>query len=163
MSGSVDVVMETSHLREYVIRPTLEYLGLWSESAENLLLGTAAQESHMGKYLVQLGGPALGIYQIEPATHTDVYESYLKYKQELKNKVESLLTTALFKEQNLIFNLAYSSAICRVIYYRKPASLPDADDVEGLAQYWKKHYNTVLGAGTVGEFIANYNHYVLAR
>jgi hypothetical protein len=49
-------------LRQYVIRPTLQRLGLWSLAAENLLLGTAAQESKLGYYLHQLEGPALGLY-----------------------------------------------------------------------------------------------------
>lgn len=61
-------------LRLYVIRPTLEKIELWSEAAENLLLGTTAQESHMGTYIKQVGkGPALGIYQMEPATHKDIW------------------------------------------------------------------------------------------
>lgn len=153
--------MDSSHLREHVVGPILEHIGLWSQAAENLVLGTAAQESHMGEYLVQLGnGPALGIYQIEPATHDDIYRSYLNYKPPLRSKVTSLLTKELTKKHNLVFNLAYSTAICRVIYYRVPASLPDSGDVHGLAEYWKKYYNTVSGAGTVQEFIENYNKYV---
>ena len=38
------------HLREYVIRPTLYKLDLWSKSAENLLIGTIAQESQGGYF-----------------------------------------------------------------------------------------------------------------
>ena len=41
--------------------------------AIDLLMGTCAQESHMGTYLRQLGGgPALGIFQMEPFTFLDL-------------------------------------------------------------------------------------------
>lgn len=152
--------MKTSHLREHIVRPTLQYLGLWSRSAENLLLGTAAQESRMGHYLVQVRGPALGIYQIEPTTHEDIYNSYLNYKDELREKVIHFLAMNISSEKNLVFNLAYSTAICRIVYYRIPVSLPKYNDVDGLAQYWKKYYNTPLGRGTVTEFVNNYNKYI---
>jgi hypothetical protein len=30
----------------------------------------------------------------------------------------------------------------------------------GMADYWKQHYNTPLGRGTVEEFISNYQRHV---
>lgn len=150
-------------LQLYVIRPTLKAIGLWSESAENLLLGTAAQESQLGRYLTQVRGPALGIYQIEPATHLDVWNSFLKYNAKLASKVEQLLSPANSKKKDeaLITNLAYSTAIARIIYFRISKSLPAANDVKGLAEYWKKYYNTPLGKGKIEEFIENYEEQVL--
>ena len=63
--------MNAKDLREDVVRPVLKVMDKWSEAAENLVLGTAAKESAMGQDLRQRGGgPALGIYQMEPATHT---------------------------------------------------------------------------------------------
>jgi len=38
--------------------------------------------------------------------------------------------------------------------------LPNAEDIEGLAHYWKKYYNTVYGSGKVEEFVNNYKKYV---
>jgi len=145
-------------LREHVIRPTLTQIGLWSVAAENLLLGTCAQESLMGRYLKQRrNGPALGIYQIEPKTHEDVIKNYLQYRKPLAKKIFSLGKPY---DQSLIFNLAYSTAIARVIYYRIPKPLPDADDVEALAKYYKQHYNTEAGKATPEQFIYNYKRYV---
>ena len=74
-------------LKFKIIIPTLQFIGLYSESAVNLLLGTAAQESHMGTYLTQIKGPALSIYQIEPKTHADIWKNYLSYRLDLKGKV----------------------------------------------------------------------------
>lgn len=155
--------MLASHLRDYVIKPILIYLGnkYYSESAVNLLLGTAAVESNLGKYLHQINGPALGIYQIEPNTYYDIRKNYLHYHYELRYKINQLLITIFNRKKNLVFNLAYATAIARICYYRFAESLPNYDDVEGLANYWKKYYNTKLGKGTVEKFIDNYNELVL--
>lgn len=148
--------MIATQLRDLVIRPTLKHIGMWSEAAENLLLGTIFQESAGGKYIKQLGtGPALGIYQIEPDTNADVWNNYIEYRVTLWDKVAMLMTGEDDKHQ-LVTNLSYQTAIARLIYYRAPFALPDANDINGLAHYWKQHYNTVLGAGTVEEFIHNF-------
>lgn len=150
-------------LRLLVIRPTLEKIGLWSQAAENLLLGTAAHESLMGHYLRQQKGPALGIYQIEPQTHQDVWHHYLNYRKAMAGPIKQLVNSAsdIPEDNELIINLAYATAIARIIYYRAPEKLPEADNVEGLASFWKKHYNTVAGKGSENEFITHYQQYVI--
>lgn len=150
-------------LARYVIGPTLELIGLYSLAAERLLLGTAAQESHLGTYLHQINGPALGIYQIEPATHRDVWDNFLTYRADLASKVRGLASQHWFDadpDGELVRNLAYSTAIARLCFYRQKEPLPDANDIPGMARYWKQHYNTAHGAGTVMEFIDNYRNRV---
>jgi len=172
-----------NELKELVIIPTLQYLEMNSESAVNLLLGTAAQESQLGKYLKQIKGPALSIYQIEPRTHEDTWKNFINFRSELKDKMISLLcgncigntvvksdgTTRLSKHVNfsnewfnlnLVGNLFYATAIARLIYYRVPESLPDFSDVVALARYYKKYYNTVGGKATESQFVYNYTKYV---
>ncbi len=150
-------------LLNQVIRPVLESLGMGGESAENLLLGTAAHESLMGHYLKQECGPALGIYQVEPNTHADIYNNYLCYHPVIKERVErfSMNTSILGREVEIIGNLQYATVITRVIYYRVAEKLPDADDLDGLAKYWKKYYNTELGKGTIEDFKYHYKEFVL--
>ena len=136
-----------------VIRPALEKLGLWSTAAEELVLGTAIVESSL-IYLRQHGdGPALGLWQVEPATHDDLYANYLSYRQELSARLMELRAPALSMEENLASNLMYGAAVCRLCYYRQPGALPEAGDLEGQAAFWKQHYNTPLGAGTVGKYM----------
>jgi len=148
-------------LREVVIRPTLKKLNLWSEAAENLLLGTAAQESQMGRYLRQINGPALGPYQCEPATLEDVWENYLVYHGDLAGEVMKMMAAHYSRTQQLAWNLKYATAIARIHYLRVPSALPPADDIPALAEYWKMHYNTQAGKGTVEEFIKSYTAMVL--
>jgi len=136
-----------------VIRPALEKLGMWSTAAEELVLGTAIVESSL-IYLRQHGdGPALGLWQVEPATHDDLYANYLSYRQELSALLMELRAPALSLEENLASNLMYGAAVCRLCYYRQPEALPEAGDLEGQAAFWKQHYNTPPGAGTVGKYM----------
>lgn len=157
--------INVKQLRELIIIPTLYYLDLYSASAVNLLLGTCAQESQMGTYLKQNGGVALGIYQIEPATHRDIIERYLYLpdKQELRERTMRIISQINQygnPEQDLIFNLRYATAIARIKYLMASDPLPEADDVMGLANYYKIWYNTANGKGTVYQFIENYKRYV---
>ena len=128
-----------------------------SAAAVNLLLGTAAQESRTGKYIYQLNdGPALGIFQMERNTETDIWENYLKYNE---NLAYSLLKVCGYEEipiNALEGNLIYQICMARIHYFRVPQALPDSHDIAGLAAYWKKYYNTHLGAGTIEEFKKNY-------
>ena len=154
----------------FVIRPTLHKLGLWSPAAENLLVGTALTESGL-RALVQDGGPgfaggsaevsgpALGVYQIEPATHRDVLANFLEFRLGLAHRIGELRARAPDPDEQLVTNLAYATAVCRVIYYRRPEPLPEAQDVEGLAAYWKQPFNTPRGAGTVTRFVAAYREH----
>lgn len=155
--------IKKSDLLEHIIRPALDNLGMEGEAAENLLMGTAAHESLMGHFLKQDGGPALGIYQIEPDTHADLYDHFLSYRPGLQERVDLVCRgrVTFVREKELVSNLIYATTIARLIYYRVAEKLPDADDLSGLARYWKKYYNTELGKGTVEDFKHHYKDFVL--
>ena len=154
-------MLDPKEFRRHVIRPSLVHLELWSSAAEVLLLGTAIVESNLRWLVQKKGGPGLGLYQIEPATHKDIWETYLtkETKNKLKAKVIWLTSRAPLNEQ-LVSNLAYATAVARIIYWRKPNALPEIEDVAGLAKYWKKHYNTHLGAGKEEDFIKKLTPYL---
>jgi len=154
------LAIHTLQLRDLIVRPVLEEMKLWSQAAENLVLGTAAKESLMGRYLKQYPtGPALSIYQMEPATHDDILKNFLKYRPHYL----AMLTKYSMKIESgvLVYNLAYATAMCRLHYLREKTPLPAADDIPGLADYWKRFYNTPEGKGTVEEFIKTYRRFVL--
>lgn len=131
---------------------------VYSEDAVNLLLGTAAQESDFGEYIRQLGGgPARGIFQIEPETFNYLL-NYIKSKGILE-RVKSICNCQNLISDSLEYNLKLSIIFCRLRYYVINEALPT--DLTGYARYWKKYYNTYLGAGTEEQFINNYKKYVL--
>lgn len=150
-------MLDPEQFRKHVIRPTISRMSLWSPSAENLLLCTATAESNL-QYLIQLGGgPALGLFQMEPQTHDDIWRSWLRYRSaEFRNKIHNFRTLpgSAPVAGEMVGNLYYASVMCRLHYRRVPSQLPRFDDREGLAAYWKQHYNTVMGKGTVEGFIA---------
>jgi hypothetical protein len=147
--------MNLADMRNCIIRPTLKTVGLWSPSAENLLLGTMLVESG-GEFLKQHPGPALGLYQCEPATHQSI-KDYLNIKRNsiLKDKVlTSCYMSVLPPDDALVWNLRYATLISRLVYYRSPVKLPDASDAIGLATYHKTIYNTSLGKTNVDSSVS---------
>lgn len=137
------------------LKPEIKY----SLHAENLVLGTGAQESAYGKYTKQIGGgPALGKFQMEPETHNDIWKNFLKYKPRLAKLILEIsgLNEPDFKD--LETNDTYACAMCRVHYFRVKEPIPTT--LNGYAYYWKQYYNTPKGKGTISEFINNYLKYV---
>lgn len=131
----------------------------YSLHAENLVLGTGAQESAYGKYTKQIGGgPALGKFQMESETHNDIWKNFLKYKPRLAKLVLQIsgLNEPDFKA--LETNDTYACAMCRIHYFRVKEPIPTT--LNGYAYYWKQYYNTPKGKGTISEFINNYLKYV---
>jgi len=150
--------MDQKQLKDLIIR-VLKGIDLYSEYAVELLLGTAAQESRMGIYIKQLNnGPALGIFQMEPATFKDIVQSYLSRKPELSEKIKIISGVDCYKEEYLEWNISFAICMSRVFYLRIPKEIPE--DLPGQAGYWKKYYNTYLGMGTEEEYIKNYNAYI---
>ena len=69
--------MDSNQLKNLIIIPVLEKANLYSKSAVNLLLGTAAVESQLGHYIEQVpSGIAKGIYQCEMSTHYDIFKNF---------------------------------------------------------------------------------------
>ena len=150
--------------RTDVIRPVLSTLSelsgreLGGDAAEELLLFTALHESGGLKWRRQLsGGPALGLYQMEPATHDDIWMHFLSSREELDSAMRDMFTPADGQIDSSLLELddGYATAMARLHYFRGRQALPAAGDLGAQAAYWKRHYNTVLGAGTVAAFIAS--------
>ncbi|NGZ29226.1 MAG: hypothetical protein G8345_20355, partial [Magnetococcales bacterium] len=131
--------LDPYQLRILVIRPTLNTLGHWSKEAEELVLGTAIQESNL-RYLRQMnGGPAIGLWQMEPATHKDIWDNYLSARAKLGMKVLGPYSRP--DPGRMAWALAYACAMCRIHYLRAPEAVPPAGDVVRQAEYWKRWYN----------------------
>ncbi len=151
--------MDPNEFRQLVVRPILKEIELWSQAAENLLVGTALVESKL-YHLKQVGMTppkgGLGVYQIEAATHDDCWEHYLKFNPDLHSRILSIRAPVPSPQRQLVTNLGYATAMARIVYFRKRPALPAPDDIEALAKYWKKHYNTHLGKGTPDKFVRSY-------
>lgn len=131
-----------------------------SDSAVELLMLTAAQETHCGRYLKQVYGPALGIFQMEPNTYEDIWQNFICYRQNILQAMnECWGASALDWRMRMRGDLIYQTVMSRIFYMRIPAALPDKSQPMAMAHYWKKYYNTKYGKGTPDEAYHNYNKY----
>jgi hypothetical protein len=143
-----------------LIEDVLRDANLHSPAAVELLMLTAAVESKLGTYLEQVRGPAIGIFQMEPRTHNDIWDNYLRYKAPLVAALQKeVVYLPRYAPDPMVMrkNLAYAILMARIYYQRVPAPLPPADNPQALAEYWKKYYNTHLGKGTVAKALEAYN------
>ncbi|MCE5336160.1 MAG: hypothetical protein LLG06_16385 [Desulfobacteraceae bacterium] len=134
-----------------LIEEVTNEIGLRSDAATEILLGTAAQESAFGKFLHQTGkGPAHGAFQMEEGTFDWLKEKYREKFPQIEG----------FTFEQLRYDLRAAIVMARLKYYSISHPLPDAKDLAGLAAYYKRYYNTPMGAATEQQFIESYKRFV---
>lgn len=141
--------LDPQQLLAQVIMPALviAHIEPLTTTAE-LVLGTAMHESQL-RFLYQVGGgPALGLWQMEPATHDDIFSNYLRYDAGLRDCI-SLHYPRWRGADLLASDLCYAATMCAVHYKRHMKTVPAVAAPERLAEWWKKYYNTEAGKGTV--------------
>ncbi len=159
--------MNPQVMHDYIIFPVLEAMKQYSAAeynspaARQLLLATSGQESHCGDYVKQVKGPALGPYQMEPATIQDLFTHFatgdkLVLVQRFLSEAEKASPGLI----GLVGNFYYSTAVARMNYRRFSAPLPAFNDQEGMWNYYKKYWNSVAGAATKEDFDTNWERYV---
>ena len=136
-----------------IIKETLDHMDLYSEDALEMIYRTGKAESGYRTLQQYGGGPALGFFQMEPATYRDIWENYVMYREKYRNKLYSLGFDDSKMDYCLMSNIGIQVAMCRLHYRRVPSALPKAEDLEGQAKYWKNHYNSHLGKGTIEHFM----------
>jgi len=147
------MTINAADFRQFVITPGLAALAPAgipaTKTAADLLMATAANETDLGTWLNQSPGPALGVFQIEPASLTSLV-ARLSVGQ--MSALHVIMTPQPIADQ-LDGNLVLAAAICRLFYWQVPAPLPP-DTVSGLWGYYKTYYNTSAGAATMDGFIS---------
>ena len=146
----------------------LKMFGYYAKELVDLLLLIASVESELGRFTRQLGGgPALGLFQIEPNTANSVYDDYLKFRTELMVRVDAYRVEGSL-EYNLEYNILFQIVFARIMLRRIKELIPVAHNypndiayVTALAAYWKKYWNTPNGKGKVEHAVNNY--YALVR
>lgn len=136
--------MNKKQLTELVIIPTLKkvFKGYTEESllAVQMII---AHESLRGEYLKQVGGPALGIIGMEPATYHSVWADGDSVWQNAKAAgfiTEYEYNRGIYPSDNrLIYDLAFCVFMARqrLFMFREP--LPD--NAGDMSYYLKKYWN----------------------
>src|ERR1700751_4672487 len=137
-----------------IVIPTLQMLdqkaGIpYTDIIYYLVMGTIANESLLGTWLVQEGGPALGLGQIEPATLTSLIAK-LTAKE---TAALSTIATPASPTHTVVANLPYAVALVRLFYWHNaPTPLPVQATIAAIYAYYKQYYNTRGGAATLASF-----------
>jgi hypothetical protein len=145
------MTIAAADFRSFVIEPALAALAPAgipvTKTAADLLMATAAMETDLGTWLSQVGGPALGVFQIEPATLAGLLG-------QLGTAEAKALATVATPQAPLVqveSNMVYAAATCRLYYWMNPMPLP-SDTVAGLWSMYKAVWNTPAGAATMDDF-----------
>ena len=132
----------------------------YSEDAVDLLCMIACHESLCGKYTKQVNGPALGVFQMEPFTHDDLYKSFISQNQKLDFAVSKFVPSHNSLKNNKSYaellqtDVRYATVLARVFFMRFAEPIPKSTLEK--AAYAKKYWNTELGKATVRSYYDDY-------
>ncbi|HEV2099317.1 MAG TPA: hypothetical protein VGR45_10370 [Stellaceae bacterium] len=147
------MTIAAADFRTYVVEPALGALvpaGVpYSLTAADLLMATAAVESCLGSYLMQCGGPAIGVFQIEPASLANLWAKLTPRQLAAMRSI----STPQSPVTQIATNLVFAAAICRLFYWHDPMPLPP-HTANGLWSMYKPVWNSAAGATTEPEFMA---------
>lgn len=155
--------MKPQQLHDYIIKPTLEYMGgnYNSVEARFLSLCTTGIESDCGKFNKQINGPALSWWQIEPVTHNDIWKNCDALKNEEFARRILLLAgqnDIYYNHDLLLKSPMYACAMARLKYSMDAKALPRYNggtdlDLDMFYRYYKRVYNTEFGASTYQKWL----------
>lgn len=152
-------MLDIKDVRLHLVRPILQRCKLYSRSAESLIIGTGLVESNFN-YLVQHPGPAVGFWQMEPTTFTWLTFK-LSQNKDLRFRIMNVLGYGAFPTDvnNLIYNPALACIMARLKYWFDPTKLPGEDNIQALAHYWARVYNSKNNEEDIKRFIDLYDRY----
>jgi hypothetical protein len=130
------------------------------DNTEGMLLFTCCVETHMGTYKDRHPlKKGIGLMQMDKIAFDDI-----------KQRTRTHIRRHIFKSTGLIIgdiqhrdiavNPFLSVLFARLHYMLVPEKFPDFNDDEGMARYWKIHYNTLAGRGTVDAALAKYEYHM---
>lgn len=153
-------------LKQWVIKPVLHHLGVRSQAATWLLLGTAARESDLGYFLHHGQGEngGIGIYQITPSEHHALWDGYLARDHVLASRIRGLASQREFlvePDAELATNLSYATAIAWELYRQNGLQLPRHPTPENLAECWLRYFPAHDPSRSVREFVDAFQRHLI--
>ncbi|NMU24009.1 hypothetical protein HKB21_00040, partial [Vibrio parahaemolyticus] len=90
----------------------------------------------------------LGFTQMEPATFSWLVEWLGNSRPHLLDALSMFCPVEHLDPRYMVISPEFAVATARLNLIRFPEALPEADDLEGLARYAKKYWNTSAGKAT---------------
>lgn len=142
---------KAEHLRDYA-QAVCDVLGHGVGcNAVDMLLETAAAETHSGQYRDPTpNGAGRGVFQCDLIAFLDVQaRAPLSDIERIQHQFGIDVRAAEHRE--LDHSPMLAALVCRLFYKRIPEAFPSA--MTERAHYWKRYYNTELGKGTPQQYI----------
>jgi hypothetical protein len=146
--------------RTNIIKPALDIVFGYSADSEETLIATLAQESLGCSFLVQVGGPAVGPYMVEPLTYKTVL-AFINRQPDYRNRVYKAFGYVMPPPIDVLtYNLRFATIIAYCYYKDRNPTFPPAGDLDAIWDYYKMYYNTINGAATKEAFVSNYHRFI---
>jgi len=129
------------------------------DNAKSLLLETAAAETGLGEAVDSSWWTGIGLMQFDEIGFTDVQQ---RTSSAVKEKVLACFGIDVDRatHTDLRWSPLLSLVFARLKYRLVPSAIPAT--LEGRANYWKKWYNSSLGAGTPEHYMSSAIKYKVA-
>lgn len=155
-------MFDINQFRDDILTPTLGGLQINEPGYKELLVFTCAVETYGGTYIKQINGPALGIYQIEPTTFSELWHNYVIRQPQIVNLMSlNLNINRLPSPNDIMTNLTLATALCVLYYKWRKAPIPETTP-ESLWAVYKEFYNTYEGKAEEVSAIKAYKKFIRA-
>lgn len=146
------------HLYDFVLE-VCKVLGHGSNNtADILILGTIAQETHLGSYKDPTPTSAgQSIAQFDEMPFYDVRDRTSEKTRQLCIDAWGIDIKQL-RWEDIWYNPFLAVLFVRLKYRLIPDAIPE--DNQGMAEYYKKWYNSYEGKATPEEYLENYDRFV---
>lgn len=125
-------------------------LGADKNHLRALLKETAMVESNYAKTPDFTPNSGKGVFQLDKIGFEDAISQNSAIKAQAL-KMGYNLDLLDYSKPEVTQDILLNTMLARLLYYKKPGSIPSTR--EGRAAYWKKYYNSVLGAGTIQAYL----------
>ncbi len=119
------------------------------ETAVEMIIETAVAETGLGRIKDTTDSAGMGITQFDKIPFSDVRDRSIRLRPKILKDLG--VDISLVDWDDLRYNLFLSLLFARLLYWLKGDPIPAT--IEERAKYWKLHYNTKDGKGTVEHYL----------
>ena len=119
------------------------------ETAKEMIIETAVAETGLGQIEDKTVGAGMGLTQFDDKPFQDIRDRSIKLRPKILKELK--IDISLVEWDDLRYNQFLALLFTRLHYWLKSDPIPAT--IEERANYWKLHYNTKFGKGTVEHYL----------
>ncbi len=119
------------------------------ETAKKMIIETAIAETGLGQIEDKTVGAGMGLTQFDDKPFQDIRDRSIKLRPKILKELH--IDISLVEWDDLRYNQFLALLFTRLHYWLKGDPIPAT--IEERAAYWKLHYNTKDGKGTVEHYL----------